>query len=295
MNLEQIEYIVEVAKKGSFTKAAQDLHVTLSAISQSISLLETELGMTLFTRSRGLGAVPTIEGNQIIQKASEVLLKVNELKEEAKSCSNTLSGELKIATIPGPMHLLVDVVSTFKEDYPQVKIEIFEKGPREILNDLEHSNIDIGLIVLAEDFIERSEHLTFEKLLEGRMVVGVSKDSPLAFEKKITPEQLVGQPLVLYDDEDLWDHTKALISRFGQANILFTTNNTKAIQNAVNRGLAITIGLEYSFTDILPEIVPIAFDMPSLTPVQYGWVLHKGKHPSQVSKRFIQRLQMEFY
>ncbi|OKP81879.1 LysR family transcriptional regulator [Paenibacillus sp. P3E] len=295
MNLEQIEYIVEVAKKGSFTKAAQDLHVTLSAISQSISLLETELGMTLFTRSRGLGAVPTIEGNQIIQKASEVLLKVNELKEEAKSCSNTLSGELKIATIPGPMHLLVDVVSSFKEDYPQVKIEIFEKGPREILNDLEHSNIDIGLIVLAEDFIERSEHLTFEKLLEGRMVVGVSKDSPLAFEKKITPEQLVGQPLVLYDDEDLWDHTKALISRFGQANILFTTNNTKAIQNAVNRGLAITIGLEYSFTDILPEIVPIAFDMPSLTPVQYGWVLHKGKHPSQVSKRFIQRLQMEFY
>ncbi|OKP99514.1 LysR family transcriptional regulator [Paenibacillus sp. P46E] len=295
MNLEQIEYIVEVAKKGSFTKAAQDLHVTLSAISQSISLLETELGMTLFTRSRGLGAVPTIEGNQIIQKASEVLLKVNELKEEAKSCSNTLSGELKIATIPGPMHLLVDVVSTFKEDYPQVKIEIFEKGPREILNDLEHSNIDIGLIVLAEDFIERSEHLTFEKLLEGKMVVGVSKDSPLASEKKITPEQLVGQPLVLYDDEDLWDHTKALISRFGQANILFTTNNTKAIQNAVNRGLAITIGLEYSFTDILPEIVPIAFDMPSLTPVQYGWVLHKGKHPSQVSKRFIQRLQMEFY
>ncbi|OKP83486.1 LysR family transcriptional regulator [Paenibacillus helianthi] len=295
MNLEQIEYIVEVAKKGSFTKAAQDLHVTLSAISQSISLLETELGMTLFTRSRGLGAVPTIEGNQIIQKASEVLLKVNELKEEAKSCSNTLSGELKIATIPGPMHLLVDVVSTFKEDYPQVRIEIFEKGPREILYDLEHSNIDIGLIVLAEDFIERSEHLTFEKLLEGRMVVGVSKDSPLAFEKKITPEQLVGQPLVLYDDEDLWDHTKALISRFGQANILFTTNNTKAIQNAVNRGLAITIGLEYSFTDILPEIVPIAFDMPSLTPVQYGWVLHKGKHPSQVSKRFIQRLQMEFY
>ncbi|WP_379157794.1 LysR family transcriptional regulator [Paenibacillus sp. sgz5001063] len=295
MNLEQIEYIVKVANKGSYTKAAQDLHVTLSAISQSISLLETELGVTLFTRSRGLGALPTIEGKQIIKKASEVLVKVNELKDEAKSCSNTLSGELKIATIPGPMHLLVDVVSKFKEDYPQVKIEIFEKGPKEILHDLEHSNIDIGLIVLAEEFIEKSEHLTFEKLLEGKMVVGVSKNSPLALEKKITPEQLVGQTLVLYDDEDLWDHTQALISMFGQANILFTTNNTKAIQNAVNRGLAITIGLEYSFTDILPEMVPIAFEMPSLTPVQYGWVLHKGRHPSQVSKRFIQRLQSEFH
>ncbi|AJS61221.1 LysR family transcriptional regulator [Paenibacillus sp. IHBB 10380] len=294
MNFEQMEYIVDVANTGSFTKAAQNSHVTLSAISQSISLLETELGITLFTRSRGLGAIPTVEGKQIIKKANEVLLKVNELKEEARSFSNTLSGELKIATIPGPMHLLIDVVSAFKEDYPHVKIEIFEKGPNEILNDLEQSKIDIGLIVLSEDVIERNGHLTFEKLLEGKMVVGVNKNSPLAFEKKITPKQLVGQTLVLYDDKDLWDDTNALISKYGNANILFTTNNTKAIQNAVKRGLAITIGLEYSFADNISDIVLIELDIPNLKPIHYGWVLHKGKHPSQVSKRFIQRLQFEF-
>lgn len=113
MHLEQLEYIVEIAKAGSLTKAAQNKHVTLSAISQSLSSLEAELGIALFTRSR-LGAVPTSEGRVIIKKAFEVLSKIEEIQEEAQSSANTLSGELRLATIPGPMDLLVNAVSSFK-------------------------------------------------------------------------------------------------------------------------------------------------------------------------------------
>lgn len=78
MNLEQLEYIVQVAKTGSFTKAAEHSHVTLSAISQSISMLESELGVSLFHRSRGLGAVPTPEGRALIVKAHEALVALQE-------------------------------------------------------------------------------------------------------------------------------------------------------------------------------------------------------------------------
>lgn len=65
MNFEQMEYIVAVANTGSFTKAALQSHVTLSAISQSISLLENELGVKLFARSRGWGQFPLPRGNQL--------------------------------------------------------------------------------------------------------------------------------------------------------------------------------------------------------------------------------------
>lgn len=150
MNLEQCENIVEVAKIGSLTKAAQNRHITLSAMSQSITMLEAELGVTLFIRSRGQKAVPTAEGNTIISKANEVLMKVNELKEEAQIYSDTLSGHLKIATIPGPMHLMVKVISSFKADFPNVKIEIFEKGPKEILDNVLQDEMDIGLMVSPE-------------------------------------------------------------------------------------------------------------------------------------------------
>ncbi|MCI1695662.1 LysR family transcriptional regulator [Aneurinibacillus aneurinilyticus] len=297
MNLEQMEYIVEVAKTGSLTQAAHNSHVTLSAISQSISSLESELGIILFTRSRGSGAIPTAEGKSIISKANEVLIKVNELREEAQSYSSTLSGKLKIATIPGPMHLLVDVVSEFKKDFPKVKIEILEKGPKEILDDIQHSKIDIGLIVLSKKLMEKHNGLSFERLLEGKMVVGVNKNSPLSLERSITPEKLINQTLVLYDDEYIREYMTNLISRYGSIDILFITNNTQAIQNAVKAGLAVTIGLDYSFINNLPydsqDIVPIELELPNTEQVYYGWVRPKGKHSSQISKRFINRLKFE--
>ncbi|PFB13694.1 LysR family transcriptional regulator [Bacillus cereus] len=297
MNLEQMEYIVEVAKNGSFTKAAQKSHVTLSAISQSISLLETELGVMLFTRSRGLGAVPTAEGKTIIRKANDILLQVKELKEEAQIYNNTLSGELKIATIPGPMHVLIDLVAKFKKDHPYVNIKIYEKGNKEILDDLQQGKIDIGFIALSEKLREKYTCFSFEKLLDIKIVIGVNKNSPLALEKTITPEQLVNQTLVLYDDEYIRDSINDLLSKYGKANILFISNNTQAIQNAVHQELAITIGVDYSFANNLvdapKEIISIELVVPNLPPLSYGWVLGKDKHPSQILKQFINRLHFE--
>ncbi|WLR58263.1 LysR family transcriptional regulator [Guptibacillus hwajinpoensis] len=122
-----MEYIVTVANTGSLSKAAKELHVSLSAISQSISKVENEIGLKVFVRNRA-GAVLTSEGEKIVSKAREVLTKVDELKEEVNRQLDTLSGELKIATIPGPIHLLVEVVSVFKRSYPNVKLEIYENG-----------------------------------------------------------------------------------------------------------------------------------------------------------------------
>ncbi|WP_113927598.1 LysR family transcriptional regulator [Bacillus sp. P14.5] len=63
MNIEQIKYILEVSKEGSITKAAERLHLSPSALSQSITQLEKELGVTIFSRSRK-GTTPTSEGKK---------------------------------------------------------------------------------------------------------------------------------------------------------------------------------------------------------------------------------------
>lgn len=298
MNLEQYENIVEVARIGSLTEAAQNRHVSLSAISQSITLLEAELGVLLFTRSRGLRAVPTVEGKAIISKANEVLMKVNELKAEAQIYSNTLSGYLRIATIPGPMHLLVKVISNFKGDFPNVKIEIFEKGPKEILDNVLHNEIDIGLLVSPEGMPDNHQGIVFERLMEGKIVVGVHQDSPLALHAIITPEQLVGQTLVLYDDYYIKDYVKRYLADYGPVNILFVSNNTRAIENAVAEGLAITIGLDYSFIktseDTHQVMRTIELQSPDAHPKYFGAVVPVGKHASHIARRFINRLKYEF-
>lgn len=293
MNLEQLRYIVVVSKSGSLTMAAQKSHITLSAISQSISLLENELGVSLFTRSRGLSAVPTPEGKVIIEKAIEILTKVNELKEEAKDYKNTLSGELRIGTIPGPMHLLVDTVSQFKKDFPFVKIEILEKGPKEIIENILSNEIDIGLIVQYEDYGPKNSDLVFEAVLEGKMMVAVNDESPLSKEKFITPEMLIKETLVLYDDDIIKKFMDKNIAKYGELNILFTTNNTVAIDNAVKKGIAMTIGLDFSFIQNKPKMMAIDLKTPVNDPIPYGWVRHKNKPSSQIAKTFINRLTLD--
>ncbi|MFD1175683.1 LysR family transcriptional regulator [Paenibacillus puldeungensis] len=294
MNLEQLEYIVDVARTRSLTKTSQNAHVTLSAVSQSISLLESELGLILFTRSRGVGAIPTPEGQIIISRAAEILTKINELRVEAKSYSDILTGELLIATIPGPMHLLMEIIASFKKEFPGVKIRMFEHGPKEILDELHNHSIDIGFVAMSEKLADQNKGLHFEKVFKGKMVVGVPRNSVLALEKTIRPEQLSGYSLVLYDDEHIREYIKNGLSKFGEPDILFISNNVQAIQNAVKEGLALTVGLDYSFEiGEHADIVPIELELPEYQPVYYGWVSPKGKLASPITKRFIHRLQFD--
>lgn len=296
MNLEQMRYIVEVARTGSLTQAAQNLHISLSAISQAISLLESELGIPLFTRSRGIGAIPTPEGLNIIEKANEIMIKVEEIKEEAQIYSNTLSGQLKIATIPGPIHLLVNTVASFKKDFPKIKIEITEKGTQEIFDDILNHHIDLGFVVLSDDLIDKQKELSFHKVLEGKLVLGVNRYSRLSLEKKVTPKQLSGLTLVLYDDEFIRTYVYDLIAQHSDVSILFITNNTRAIHNAVKQGIAATIGLDYSFpnsqSEIQQELVTIDLELPLPGPIYYGLVHRKDRTSSHIINRFLNRLDV---
>lgn len=295
MNLEQLQYILEVSKSGSLTMAAKKSHITLSAISQSISLLEKELGVTLFTRSRGLSATPTEEGKVVIDKATEILLKINELKEEVDGYNNMLSGELRIATIPGRIHLLVDTVASFKKDFPEVKIKISEQGPKEIIENIVSDKIDMGLIVLNEEYVPKKSDLVYEMVLDGKIVVAVNRKSKLAKEKSITPEKLLKETLVLYDDDIIQQFVEKNIVKYGDANILFVTNNVIAINNAIEKCLAVTIGLDFSF-DKNPiykqNLVTIDLDIPENQIISYGWVRHKKKPSSKIAKTFINRLAL---
>ncbi|GGF94385.1 LysR family transcriptional regulator [Paenibacillus aceti] len=291
MNLEQLEYIVDVAKTKSLTKTAQHAHVTLSAVSQSISMLESELEVVLFHRSRGIGAVPTAEGQALIEIAGEIITLVKRLRDEAGNYSEKLSGELFIGTIPGPMHLLMELIADFKTDYPYVKVQIIEKGPKDILDELHSNQIDIGFIAMNERLINQNRMLRFERIFTGKMVVGVRADSPLALRKSIHPRELLKYTLVLYDDEYIRAYMTEFVAQFGELDILFISNNVPAIQKAVLGGLALTVGLDYSFKnkDFPTHIVPI--ELENSHPVYYGWVSSAQNQANPIIKRFIQRLK----
>ncbi|MFC0211257.1 LysR family transcriptional regulator [Paenibacillus chartarius] len=296
MQIEQLETIIEVAKTGSLTQASRNLHVTLSAVSQSISGLETELGVTLFTRSRQ-GAAPTAEGLVIIRKAYEVVSKVQELRDEASGFSNTQTGELRLATIPGPLSLYLDALISFKKEYPHINVEVVEKGTQEIIDDIRHNKIDLGVIILSEQLIGNLNGLTTGKLLEGKMVACVGKTSPLSLKRSITPAELRKQSLVLYNDEYVKRYMEQFQETYGKVNILFTTNSIEAIFRVLKEQNVATVGLDFSLVmnqeAAEADLVVLDLEVADPEPIYLGYVRAEEKRFSKAERIFINKLNYE--
>ena len=249
MNIDQLEYVIEVAKSGSLTDASKKLHISQSAISQSITNLENELGVKILQRSR-MGATPTEAGKQIIKKAMEALEKLQEIKEEAGAYAATINGNLRIGTVAGTAGYLPKIVSSYKADYPNIQIQVTEKSSQAIVEDLKQDRLDIGLIGLTMDRKEmQDKEIELEVVLRGKMVAVVNKNSPLSFAESVTSEEIRKQLLVLHNDDRMWEFINDYSSQFGPLRILFTTNNIDAIRNAVLENLAITIGPDYTVKD----------------------------------------------
>jgi len=244
MNIQQLEYIVKVGKLKSLSKASEKLYVTQSALSQSITQLESELGVKIFERNR-TGAVPTKTGKNIIDKATDILNMLQELKAEA--AENLIHGKLRIGTIPGSSMFFPKTLSIYNTYYPNIQVEVIEKSSQEIMDDVKQGKLDIGLIGLTREGKEmHDKKIESEMILWGEMAVAVSRNSPLALKKSITPNEIKQYPLAIYNDDRLWEFIHYISAEFGNVNVLISTNNLDIVRNAVLENLAITIGPDYT-------------------------------------------------
>lgn len=296
MNLEQLTYIVEVAEAGSLADASEKIHVTQSAISQSITNLEKKLGVKIFHRSRS-GTAPTEAGSKIILKAMEILGKMEELQMEANADLYLASEKLRLGTIPSPLMYLPKTLAAFKKDYPTIKMEIAEQSSQAIIDDIADDKLDIGLVGLSREGAEfRNEDIEIQVVLKGSMMVAASEQSTLAHASSITASEIQKHLLVIYDDDRLWEFVDDLCARFGSIDVLFSTNNLDAIRNAVKENLAITIAPDYTikndFAVAANEVVPL--EIADLTQDYPGMALVWSKScNTAVMRNFMSRLKTD--
>ncbi len=243
MNFEQMEYIKEIVNTKSISLAAQNLHISQSAISQSLFQLEKELEVKLFKRSR-MGTIPTEDGRNIIRKALEIVRKVEEIKTEAEIINSSLKGELKIAFSPSALAgFLPYALSSFKRDFPQIKINLIETYRNTIIEKINNNIIDLGFIpVNTHTKKEALANVNFKYLdYGGEMKIILSKNSPLAYGDAVSIEDLLNYPIVIYSSEFCEKLLKPLKKKNLSINVLFTTTNSELIKKTVAEGLAFSI------------------------------------------------------
>ena len=150
MDIKQLRYFVEVARRRSFTAAAAALYVTQPALSRQIADLEDELGEVLFDRSTRRIAV-TEKGAMLFRRAEKILEMVQRARDEVMK-TQELAGELTIAAAETPvMQMVADVVARFTEQYPGVRVQLQSSNAVDAALSLKMGTADFGVFNLPAD------------------------------------------------------------------------------------------------------------------------------------------------
>ncbi|MEW1721551.1 LysR family transcriptional regulator [Streptomyces sp. NPDC093109] len=195
MRIEQLEYIEAVTRLGSLRRAAEALHVSQPALSETVRNLERELGVDILDRRRS-GARISAAGRELLPHIIGVLDAVDTLRRAADDQHRTTRmirlGTVNAATVP----LLVPTIQAFRAAHPETQVEVTGAQQAEIHRELLEGGLDLGLVnYLQGDDKPPGFHTT--ELLRGRPVVCVRSDSRLAALRTVSVADLLSEPLIV--------------------------------------------------------------------------------------------------
>lgn len=148
MQLREIQYMMKVAETKNFTRASEQLFVSQSALSQSISRLENELGLRLF--NRGTSEITlTHAGKVFYASAVEIMKAYNKMTAQMSDISSLKTGELRISVPPNYARLYIaGVIPAFKKNYPGIQLHLNETISSRIEDDCRRGDADFGVVSL---------------------------------------------------------------------------------------------------------------------------------------------------
>ena len=293
MRLEQLRYIIEIADTGSFTMASERLFIAQPSVSQAVTALEKELNMTLFTRYR-TGAVPTPLGLKVIAHAREVIKSVGEIEKLSVGDYSKINSRVTIGAIPTlSAVILPKVIRHFRDVFPNVSLRIREEGTERIIKDCLSGDANLGL-VSRHGKRSFDEELTYQHLMDGRLMAYVGKQSSLANRKKITFRELLPFQLFLFGDEfSLHRYCLEQISRYGQPNVMSTTYNPESIKRFVIQTEAVGFGPDISLKDDIyvksGAIYPL--EITDAEEISFGLLTNRKRKPDVAVDAFIKEIQ----
>lgn len=195
MRIEQLEYVAAVTQFGSLRRASEQLHLSQPALSEAISKLEKELGVTLLDRRRS-GARISRQGRELLPPMSDVLEAVHRLRSAAGDQKAT-SRLVRLGTVnTATVNLLIPALRALQDEHPNTAVEVLDMMQPEIQVGLEEGSLDLGLVnLLAGDDLPISVRAT--ALLRGRPVVVLPSDHRYASGPAVTVDQLREERFVM--------------------------------------------------------------------------------------------------
>ncbi len=285
MDIRQLRFFVEIVKQGSFTKAAERLHVAQPSISVAIKALEDELGLALFNR-RDRKATLTDEGAVFLEHARRVLANLEAAQLEMADLRGLAAGEVRVGVPPMiSAYFLPDIICAFIDRYPHLRLSIFGEGAWRIQKMISVGEIDMG--VIAGRSIPAD--LEARHFLREEVVVCVPLGHRLAEQAAVSFVEFMAEPLVFYKEgyylRELFE--ELFKENGGMPRIVFETNLFSLVKSLVRRGLGISAFLRMVVAGD-EDVVAIPFDPPFYLDLEIAW--KKNAYLSKANQAFVEFL-----
>ena len=233
------KYIIfaKVIELGSFTRAAEALGCTQSAVSHAINALEAETSLKLIMRSRA-GVRPTADGERLMPSILSIVNATERFEDAVNAIHGLEVGRVRVGAFTSvAVHWLPSMIKEYQQVHPHIDFGLENGDYHDIAEWLAADRIDMGFVTLPSSI----QNCEFTPLTEDRLLAVLPKNHPLAKLQRIPTAAIAKEPFIsLLENSD--HDARSVLERAGvKANIKFTTKDDYAIIAMVEQGLGVSI------------------------------------------------------
>ena len=295
MTLQQLKYVIEVARSRSISKAAQNLFISQPSLSNALKELENELGIVMFIRTNK-GITMTPEGVEFLGYARQVVEQADLLENRYAGAQSTqqhfsVSSQHYAFAVSAFVRLLKNY---HREDY---EFSLRETKTYEIIEDVKNLHSEIGILYL-NDFNEkviskflREGNLLFHELFTATPHVFISSGNPLAKQEYVTLNDLLPYPYLSFEQGDYnsFYFSEEILSTISRPKNIHVSDRATLFNLLIGlNGYTISTGVisrELNGSDIVS--VPLRVDEE----IRVGYITHKNVKNSPLANIYIEYLK----
>ena len=289
MDLANLNAFIAIAETGSFSEAAERLHLTQPAVSKRIAGLEQQLGVRLFDRlGREIGL--TQAGRALLPRAYQILNVLDDTRRALTNLSGEISGRLTLATSHHiGLHRLPPLLRAFTRAHPQVALDIQFLDSEVAYEEVLHGRAELAVITLAPDTREPVRSIA---VWDDPLDFVAAPEHPLARSSSVTLADVARHPAVFPGGNTFTHHIvqKLFEEQHLSPNIAMSTNYLETIKMMVSIGLAWSVLPRTMLDDQVSRLPIPGFNLSR----QLGYIYHTDRTLSNAARAFMALLDAQY-
>ncbi|MGP1358403.1 LysR family transcriptional regulator [Roseicyclus sp.] len=286
--LKQVRYFVGVAEFGSVSRAAQELAISQSAITEAIKDLEQRLGVKLFDRRRR-GLETTYHGHVFLRHAKAILAEVSNAETIFDGTPVAKGTRLNVGvTSLTAGYVLSDILARFRRACPEIEVNAVEDTGEYLEHLIVGGELDIAVMVVSN--LRDRDALHSEILAVSPFRLWLPIGHRLSNVESISLEDLKDEPQILLDVDEMQAETMRLTSAYrANLRIAFRTRSVEAVRSLVasGAGVALLPDLVYRPWSLEGDRIESRDISGKLPVVQVGLVWRRGAGMTEATRAFL--------